>query len=202
MATNSPAAPVPSEPASSIADPAPLGLIGFGMTTILLSFINAGVIGAGATSSVLPMAAAYGGLAQLLAGMWEFKRGNTFGATAFTSYGCFWFSYYLLVDVFLAKTTPATISPFVGLYLFMWGVFTLYMFGASLSGVRALQVVFLLLFLTFFLLAFGAWGWAGGTALTRLGGWLGVLTAIAAIYTSAAIVINANFKRTVVPVNF
>ncbi|MHB8324101.1 MAG: acetate uptake transporter [Candidatus Dormibacteria bacterium] len=185
-------------PSSLIADPAPLGLIGFGMTTMLLSCINAGIIAAGATMAVLPLAAAFGGLAQLLAGMWEFKRGNTFGATAFTSYGCFWFSYYLLVDVFLAKTTPATISPIIGLYLFMWGVFTLYMFIASLAGPRALWVVFCLLFITFFLLAFGAWGWS--PAFTTLGGYAGILTAIAAIYTSFAIVTNANFKRTVLPV--
>ena len=198
MATNNPAG---AAPAPEIADPAPLGLAGFGLTTMLLSFINAGVIGAGATSAVLPMAAAYGGLGQLLAGMWEFKRGNTFGATAFTSYGAFWFSYYLLVDVFLAKTAPSTISPIVGLYLFMWGVFTLYMFVASLGGVRAVQVVFLLLFVTFFLLAFGAWGWGGGTGFTKIGGVVGIVTAVAALYTSFAIVTNANFKRTVLPVN-
>ncbi len=170
------------------------------MTTMLLSFINAGIIASGATMAVLPMAAAYGGLAQVLAGMWEFKRGNTFGATAFTSYGCFWFSYYLLVDVFLAKATPATVSPFVGLYLFMWGLFTLYMFVASLAGPRALWVVFFLLFLTFWLLAFGAWAGSGGATWTKLGGYVGILTALAAIYTSFAIVTNANFKRTILPV--
>lgn len=198
MATNNPAG---AAPAPEIADPAPLGLAGFGLTTMLLSFINAGVIAAGATSAVLPMAAAYGGLGQLLAGMWEFKRGNTFGATAFTSYGAFWFSYYLLVDVFLAKTAPSTIGPIVGLYLFMWGVFTLYMFVASLGGTRAVQVVFLLLFITFFLLAFGAWGWGGGTGFTKIGGYFGIITAIAALYTSFADVTNATFRRIVLPTN-
>ena len=189
------------EAVPTIADPAPLGLAGFGVTTMLLSFINAGVIAAGATTAVLPMAAAYGGFAQLLAGMWAFRRGNTFAATAFTSYGAFWFSYYLLVAVW-AKTVPAAdASPIIGLYLFMWGVFTLYMFVASLGGVRAVQVVFLLLFITFFLLAFGTWGWGGGTGFIKIGGVVGILTAIAALYTSFAIVTNANFKRTVLPVN-
>lgn len=198
-----PAGVLPAGPpaaASLIADPAPLGLIAFGMTTMMLSFINAGIIASGATMAVLPMAAAFGGLGQILAGMWEFKRGNTFGATAFTAYGAFWWSFYLLVDVFLAKTAPATISPIVGLYLFCWGIFTLYMFVASLGGPRALWVVFILLTLTFLLLAFGAWAGSGGATWTHLGGYVGILTALAAAYTSFALVLNANFKRTVLPV--
>lgn len=198
-----PAGVLPAGPpaaASLIADPAPLGLIAFGMTTMMLSFINAGIIASGATMAVLPMAAAFGGLGQILAGMWEFKRGNTFGATAFTAYGAFWWSYYLLVDVFLAKTAPATISPIVGLYLFCWGIFTLYMFVASLGGPRALWVVFILLTITFLLLAFGAWAGSGGAGVTKLGGYIGILTALAASYTSFAIVLNSNFKRTILPV--
>ena len=201
MAVNNPVAAAPPAPASSIADPAPLGLVAFGMTTMLLSFINAGIIAAGATMAVLPMAAAFGGTCQLLAGMWEFKRGNTFGATAFTSYGAFWLSYYLLVDVFLAKTVPSTVGPIVGLYLFLWGLFTLYMFVASLGGVRALQVVFALLALTFFLLAIGVWAGAGGATWSHLGGYARILTALAAMYTSFALVTNANFTRTVLPIN-
>ncbi len=201
MAVNNPAAAAPAAaPASLIADPAPLGLIAFGMTTMMLSCINAGIIAAGATAAVLPMAAAFGGLGQILAGMWEFKRGNTFGATAFTAYGAFWWSYFLLVDVFLAKTAPATIGPIVGLYLFLWGIFTLYMFVASLGGPRALWVVFILLAVTFILLAFGTWAGTGGSTLSKLGGYVGILTALAAAYTSFAIVLNANFKRTILPV--
>lgn len=190
------------EAAPAIADPAPLGLVAFGTTTVMLSFINAGVVAAAATTAVLPMAAAFGGLCQLLAGMWEFKRNNAFGATAFTSYGAFWFSYYLLVGVW-AKTVPAAdAGPVIGMYLFIWGVFTLYMFVASLAGVRAVQVVFFLLFVTFFLLAFGAWNWFGaGTGFTKIGGVVGILTGIAAMYTSFALVTNAGFKRTVLPVN-
>jgi len=192
------------EATPAIADPAPLGLAGFGVTTMMLSFINAGIIGIGATVVVLPMAFAYGGLAQLLAGMWAFKRGNTFAATAFTSFGAFWLSYYLLVDVFAAQIKPASdAGPIIGLYLFMWGVFTLYMFIASLAGTKAVMGVFFLLFITFILLALGAWGWGGGggTGFTHIGGWVGILTAIAALYTSFADVTNATFKRIVLPTN-
>ena len=207
MAVNTPTAgPEPvmhtHEAIPTVADPAPLGLAGFGVTTMMLSFINAGFIGAGATVAVLPMAAAFGGLAQLLAGMWAFKRGNTFAASAFTSFGAFWFSYYLLIDVFAAQIKPASdASPIIGLYLFMWGVFTLYMFIASLAGTRAVQVVFFLLFITFFLLAFGAWAWGGGSEFTKLGGYVGILTAIAALYASFADVTNATFRRVVLPTN-
>jgi succinate-acetate transporter protein len=207
MAANNPTAgPQPvmhtQEATPAIADPAPLGLAGFGVTTMMLSFINAGIIGAGATTAVLPMAAAYGGFAQLLAGMWAFKRGNTFAATAFTSYGAFWFSYYLLVGVWAKTVTPADASPIIGLYLFMWGVFTLYMFVASLGGTKAVMVVFFLLFVTFFLLAFGTWGNAApGHGLTEIGGYVGILTAIAALYTSFADVTNATFRRIILPTN-
>jgi succinate-acetate transporter protein len=206
MASNNPAAPVPvmhtAEAPNPIADPAPLGLAGFGLTTLMLSVINAGIISAGATVAVLPMAAAYGGTAQFLAGMWAFKRGNTFAATAFSSYGAFWWSYYLLVDVFLKGVTPSAIGPIVGLYLFVWFIFTGYMFVASMHGTRAVQIVFLLLTLTFLFLAISTWDWFGaGTTLGHLGGYLGILTAIAAIYTSFADVLNATARRVILPTN-
>ncbi|HUY09112.1 MAG TPA: acetate uptake transporter [Candidatus Dormibacteraeota bacterium] len=206
MANNNPGAPQPvmhtAEAPNPIADPAPLGLAGFGLTTLMLSVINAGIISAGATLAVLPMAAAYGGTAQFLAGMWAFKRGNTFAATAFSSYGAFWWSYYLLVDVFLKGVTPSAIGPIVGLYLFAWFIFTGYMFLASLHGTRAVQVVFFLLTLTFLFLAAGTWAWFGdGTTLGHIGGYLGIVTAIAALYTSFADVLNATAKRVILPTN-
>jgi hypothetical protein len=206
MANYNPGAPQAvmhtAEVPNPIADPAPLGLAAFGLTTLMLSFINAGIISAAATVAVLPMAAAYGGAGQLLAGMWAFKRGNTFAATAFTSFGAFWLSYYLLVADWLKGVPAADVGPIVGLYLCAWGVFTLYMFIASLHGTRAVQVVFMLLFITFFLLGFGAWNWFGaGTTLTKVGGYVGILTAIAALYTSFADVLNATARRVILPTN-
>ena len=207
MAANNPSAgPAPvmhtQEATPAIADPAPLGLAGFGMTTAMLMFIYIGIIGAGATTAVLPMAAAYGGLGQLLAGMWAFKRGNTFAATAFSSFGLFWISYYLLVGVWAKTVTPADASPIIGLYLFLWGIFTAYMFIASLAGTKAVMVVFFLLAVTFIILALGVWANnAPGHGWTQLGGIVGLLTAIAALYTSFADVTNASFKRVVLPTN-
>lgn len=203
--------------AATVADPAPLGLAAFALTTMVLSAINAGWVGAVNEPIVLGLAVAYGGTAQLLAGMWAFKRGNTFAATAFSSYGAFWLSFWLIVQYFVpmviantakalgpgattAQITAAAgehLNVILGLYLFMWGVFTAYMLVASLAGAKAVQVVFLLLTLTFFALAIGKWN--ASDSWTHIGGFLGILTAIAAFYTSFADVVNANFKRTVLP---
>jgi uncharacterized protein len=196
--------PAPVVAVSPIANPAPLGLVAFGLTTLLLSFINANIIPAADLPVVLATAIPFGGTAQVLAGMWEFRTGNTFGATAFTSYGMFWISFVLIFTVF-AKELPADPTPIVGLYLFAWGIFTLYMFIASLGGAsRAVSVVFILLALTFFFLAAGAWGKSpSGTStfgLSTVGGYIGIATAVAAIYTSFAGVANATFKRTLLPI--
>ncbi len=190
----------PEQPASLTADPAPLGLAGFGITTLLLSLINAGILHATVTAGVMALALTFGGGAQLLAGMWAFRRGNTFAATAFTAYGAFWFSFYLLVVVFIPQMKGATatdISTFVATYLLAWGIFTAYMFIASLAGARAVQLVFILLALTFVLLAIG--DYAASDTITKVGGWVGIATAAAAVYASFADVCNANFKRRVLP---
>lgn len=181
-----------------------------------LSAINVGWVGEINLPIVLGLAAAYGGTAQLLAGMWAFKRGNTFAATAFTSYGAFWLSFWLIVQFFvpqvvastttaMAGASPAVVHEAVvehlnvilGLYLFMWGIFTAYMLIASLAGAKAVQVVFFLLTITFFALAIGKWN--ASESWTHIGGFLGILTAVAALYTSFADVANATFKRTVLP---
>lgn len=201
----------------TIADPAPLGLAAFALTTMVLSAINVGWVGAVNEPIVLGLAVAYGGTAQLLAGMWAFRRGNTFAATAFSSYGAFWLSFWLIVQYFVpmviantakalgpgattAQITAAAgehLNVILGLYLFMWGVFTAYMFIASLAGAKAVQVVFILLTVTFFALAIGKWN--ASDTWTHIGGFLGILTACAAFYTSFADVANATFKRTVLP---
>jgi succinate-acetate transporter protein len=189
----------------SPADPGPLGLAAFATTTFVLSMINANLVGGQYTDTVLGMALAFGGLAQLLAGMWEFRTGNTFGATAFTSFGAFWISFYILLKVGVpgivagaAKGTTPNVGSAVGLYLWAWAIFTAYMLIASLRTTGAVALVFLLLTITFILLAIGASG--GSTNTTHLGGWLGLATAVAAWYASFAGVTNATWRRTVLPV--
>ena len=141
--------------------------------------------------------------------MWAFRRGNTFAATAFSSFGAFWISFWLLNSVFVAQVKPASaILPIVGTYLLAWGIFTAYMFLASLAGAKAVTGVFLFLTLTFFALAIGWYGGpltdvlAGNSSWVKIGGYLGLVTAILAIYTSFADVTNANFKRVVLPTTF
>jgi succinate-acetate transporter protein len=178
----------------TFANPAPLGLAGFALTTWLLSMINAGWFSGDAMNMVLAVALAYGGTVQMIAGAMEMPRGNTFGATAFLSYGAFWWSFALFV-LFLHDKVPGT---FVGWYLFMWGVFTLYMWVATFPAARALQLVFLALWITFFLLAAGEW--TGMSALHVAGGYGGLITAVMAFYLSAAEIINETHKRTVLPI--
>ncbi len=180
------------------ADPGPLGLAGFAMTTFVLSMFNAGLVGKSAEPVVLGLALAYGGLAQLLAGMWEFRTGNTFGAVAFTSFGAFWISYWALVTFFIGSIPSNEVGAAVGLYLISWGIFTTYMFVASLRTTAAIALVFLLLAATFFLLGIGNANESEG--LVEVGGWCGLVTAVAAWYASFAAVTNSTFGRTVLPV--
>jgi succinate-acetate transporter protein len=179
---------------SVVADPAPLGLAGFALTTLVLSSVNAGLIPKAAEPVVLGLAFGYGGLAQFCAGMWEFKRNNTLGATAFTSYGAFWIAFALLVTFNVANIPAEARPPAVGIFLLAWGIFTAYMTIAALTLSRPVLVVFVLLTITFFVLAFGAFAGAAGAGLTTLGGYLGIVTAIAAWYASAKTVIASTRK--------
>jgi hypothetical protein len=191
-------APAPTRTAGSWipADPGPLGLAGFAGTTFVLSMINSNLVSARGIGAVLGLALAYGGIAQLLAGMWEFRTGNTFGAVAFSSFGAFWISFYVLI-----RLTPASIvTPHaLSLYLWTWAIFTTYMFFASLRTTAAVALVFLLLAITFILLAIGDMG-TGHTSITHAGGYVGIATAIAAWYASFAAVLNSTFGRVVLPV--
>ncbi|MGA7815640.1 acetate uptake transporter [Caballeronia sp.] len=175
-------------------NPASLGLAGFALTTWLLSMINAGWFTGDSMGMVLAVAFAYGGTAQALAGLMEIPRGNTFGATAFLSYGAFWWSLALFV-LFLHDKVPAA---FIGWYLLLWGVFTLYMWVATWRASRALQLVFLVLWITFFVLA--ASEWTGLAWLHHAGGYCGLVTAALAFYLSAAEIINETHGRNVLPV--
>ena len=185
-----------SDPTKSIADPAPLGLAAFALTTFVLSVFNAGLLPEGLKPVVLPLALFYGGLGQLLAGMWEFRKANTFGALAFTSYGAFWLAfaaYAKFVQDSLPDADTAT-----ALFLFVFGVFTAYMTVAALRVNVATLLVFVFLTLTFLVLAAGEAAGAHGVA--HIGGYLGLVTAVLAWYTSFAGVTNFTWKRTVIPV--
>ena len=185
------AAPVPQ--IQSVADPAPLGLAGFALTTFVLSAVNAGWVPKAGEPVVLGLAFGYGGLAQFCAGMWEFKRNNTFGATAFTSYGAFWIAFALLVTFNVANIAAEVRPAAIGVFLVAWGIFTAYMTIAATTLSRPVLVVFILLTITFFVLAIGAFTSQAG--LTVLGGYLGLLTAVAAWYASATTVIASTRKR-------
>ncbi len=189
------AAPAATSPA--IADPGPLGLAAFALTTFVLSMFNAGLMGSGGEPVVFGLALAYGGLAQLLAGMWEFRNNNTFGAVAFTSFGAFWLSFWAFVEFFEQSVPAKDAGNAVGLYLIAWGIFTLYMFVASLRTTAAVCLVFALLTATFFLLGIGNAG--GYTTVIHIGGWVGLATAAAAWYASFSGVVKSTFGREVLP---
>ncbi len=192
------------------ADPGPLGLAAFAGTTFMLSMVNAGLVGdkhsvgGGLLPMIAGLALAYGGIAQLIAGLWEFRTGNTFGAVAFCSYGAFWISFFLIVQLGVAGSKPTEVFSGLGLYLWMWGIFTAYMFIASLRTTGAVAIVFLLLTITFLILGIGNSSLAGTTNVTngtiKLGGYIGILTALAAWYASFAAVINSTFGRVIAPV--
>jgi uncharacterized protein len=179
-----------------VANPAPLGLAAFGVTTVALSCINAGLLPPEAAAAVAPLAFAFGGLAQLIAGILEFSNGNTFGTVAFTAYGAFWLWYSSLVWSVGAGWMKAPAAAGVAVVLVMWGVFTLYMWICTFKVNKGLFAIFLLLSVTFFLLAAGDFGWTMGK---HAGGIAGLLTATAALYVSFAEVLNGTFGREVLP---
>jgi uncharacterized protein len=182
----------------AVADPAPLGLAAFALTTFVLSCFNSGIVNTKGEGAVLGLALAYGGGAQLLAGMWEFKNGNTFGAVAFSSFGAFWISFWYLASFSGAGTKGGVAS-----FLLAWTIFTAYMTVAASKTNGAVLAVFVVLTLTFLFLFLGeASSKVGATSpdgLTKLGGWLGLITALLAWYASFAGVTNTTWKRQVLP---
>jgi uncharacterized protein len=182
-----------------IADPAPLGLAAFALTTFFLSFVNAGLVPETVEPVVFGLALAYGGGAQFVAGMWEFTKGNTFGATAFTSYGAFWLSFWWLTAHLESYKIPeADAGKGLGLYLIAWGIFTAYMTVAASRVNGAVLTVFVLLTATFIILGIGDLNAADG--ITKVGGYVGIATALAAWYASFAGVTTFAFKKPIVPV--
>jgi len=183
---------------NKLANPAPLGLMGFGMTTVLLNIHNAGFFPLSAM--ILAMGIFYGGIAQIIAGIMEYKKGNTFGTTAFTSYGLFWLT-LVAIWVIPGTNTPSggtTPVPFMGWYLFMWGLFTFFMWIGTFKKNRALQFVFLSLWILFLLLALR--DWFGSEAIGKIAGFEGIICGLSAIYLAMAEIINEALGRTVLPI--
>jgi len=177
------------------ANPAPLGLLGFGITTVLLNLHNAGFFEL--DSMILAMGIFYGGIAQVIAGTMEWKKNNTFGTTAFTSYGLFWLSFAgLLILPQIGLATPANTTA-MGYYLFLWGLFTAVMFIGTLRLNRVLQFVFLSLALLFFLLAIG--DWTNNATIKLVAGFEGIICGISAIYAGLSQVLNEIYNKTVMP---
>ena len=177
------------------ANPAPLGLMGFGMTTVLLNLHNAGLYSLG--TMILAMGIFYGGISQVIAAIMEFKKNNIFGLTAFGSFGLFWFTLAFLIIMPAMGWGNAPETPAMVAYLVMWGIFTGVMFIGTLKLNRALQVVFASLTILFFLLAIGEG--TGSVVVTRIAGIEGIFCGLSAMYAALAQVLNSVYGRTVVP---
>jgi len=186
-----------TEIADNTANPAPLGLIAFGTTTVLLNFHNAGFFAMNAM--ILAMGIFYGGLAQVIAGIMEWKKNNTFGATAFTSYGFFWLTLVTIVMLPKSSFGVAAADPHaMAAYLAIWGLFTLGLFIGTLRLTRALQFVFITLVILFFMLAYAEY--AGRPEVAKLAGYEGIICGLSAMYTGIAQVLNEVYGRIVLPI--
>ncbi|SCY68811.1 acetate uptake transporter [Desulfoluna spongiiphila] len=181
---------------NALANPGPLGLMGFGMTTVLLNIHNAGFFPMSAM--ILAMGLFYGGMAQIIAGILEFKKGNTFGVTAFISFGHFWLTLVALILMPKFGWIEATEHHFMGWYLFMWGLFTFFMFFGTLKANRGLQFVFGSLTILFVLLA--AHHWTGSERIGVIAGFEGIICGLSAIYLAMAEVLNEQYGRVVLPI--
>ena len=177
---------------SAIANPAPLGLLGFGMTTVLLNLHNAGILPLSIV--IVAMGIALGGLAQIIAGIMEFKCGNTFGATAFTSYGLFWWS---LVFIWVLPASQQADEISMGFYLLLWCIYTAVMFIGTLKHNTISKIVFGSLTLLFFLLALG--DFTGNHTIKMIAGYEGIFCGLSAIYSAAGQILNKEFNKTILP---
>ncbi len=181
----------------AIADPAPLGLAAFSVTLLVFSMFSAGLLDSTGAPVVLGLALAYGGLAQLLAGMWEFRRGNTFGAATFGSYGAFWLSYWLLEQFFAGRIPGGERSSAIALFYISWAILTGLLWVASTRTTAVISLMLFLLTVTYLMIGIGD---AGTHAeLVKIGGWFGLATAATGLYAAFASVINSTFERTLLP---
>ena len=181
---------------AKVANPGPLGLLGFGMTTVLLNLHNAGLLPL--SIAIVAMGIALGGLAQIIAGIRELCQGNTFAGTAFTAYGLFWWSLVLIwVNPFAESGIEAAGEVAMGYYLLLWGIFTAFMFIGTLKHNKATQVVFGSLTILFVLLALG--DFTGIHAIKTVAGFEGIFCGLSAIYSAMGQILNAEYGKTVMP---
>jgi succinate-acetate transporter protein len=187
-------------PIAKLANPGPLGLAGFGLTTVVLSLVNAGILPHESVAAIVPLAFAYGGVAQLIAGVLEFKAGNTFGMVAFTSYGLFWWWFALLQWTIGAGWLKAPPPVAGGAILLMWGIFTFLLWIVTFRLSKAVWSIFLLLWITFFLLAWNDFGYSiGPLTCGKIGGYFGLATGIDALLVAFIEVLNATANRPILP---
>jgi succinate-acetate transporter protein len=184
--------------ADRLADPAAVGLAGFGLSTFVLSVINVGLVNTSATPVVFGLALAYGGLMQLLAGMWAFVKRDTFAAVALSSYGAFWISFWALNAFFLKQMPAGERDAALGLYLIAWGVFSFYMWIVSFRISIAVMLIFATLWPAYILLGLGKA--VPSVTLFNIGGGFGIATALVAWYVSFAITLNRTIGKEVAPV--
>jgi succinate-acetate transporter protein len=184
-------------PVPAIADPAPLGLAAFGITLMVFSMFQAGLLARTGLPIVLGLALSYGGIAQLLAGMWEFRRGNTFGAVVFGSYGAYWLSYWLLQQFFVASIPGGERSSAIALFYISWAILTALLWVASTRTTAVVSLMLFLLTLSFLLLGIGFAG--PHSELVKIGGWFGLVSAATALYAAFASVMNSTVERTLLP---
>ena len=182
------------ETKTKVANPGPLGLLGFGMTTVLLNLCNSGMLNL--SIAVIAMGIALGGLAQIIAGIFELRNGNTFAGTAFTAYGLFWWSFVLIKVCPFETIAPVDLTS-MGYYLLLWGIFTAFMFVGTLKHNKATQVVFGSLTVLFFLLAIG--DFAGNHTITKIAGFEGIFCGLSAIYSAMGQIVNEEFGKKVIP---
>ena len=179
---------------TKLANPGPLGLLGFGMTTVLLNLHNAGLLPLSIV--IVAMGIALGGLAQIIAGIRELCQGNTFAGTAFTAYGLFWWSLVIIwINPFEGIEAASKVA--IGYYLLLWGIFTLFMFIGTLKHNRATQVVFGSLTILFILLALG--DFTGNHTITTIAGFEGILCGLSAIYSAMGQIVNAEYGKEIMP---
>ena len=179
---------------TKLANPGPLGLLGFGMTTVLLNLHNAGLLPLSIV--IVAMGIALGGLAQIIAGIRELCQGNTFAGTAFTAYGLFWWSLVIIwINPFEGIEAASKVA--IGYYLLLWGIFTFFMFIGTLKHNRATQVVFGSLTILFILLALG--DFTGNHTITTIAGFEGILCGLSAVYSAMGQIVNAEYGKEIMP---